>query len=70
VQTNVEAACQMPRRVHRWLTRIDHLGISVHQAHNLIKGEWCQGRLQGLCQSRPLPAIEVGSVRKYAGTSG
>src|SRR5262245_16208629 len=64
VQTNVEAACQMSCRVHRWLTRIDHLCISVHQAHNLIKSEWCQGRLHGLGQSRPLPAIEVGSVRK------
>ena len=46
------------------LTRIDHLGTRLEQTHNIVKGEWCQGRFQDLSQSRPLPAIEVSSIRK------
>jgi hypothetical protein len=42
VQTNIETARQMSRRVQRWLTRIDHLGLSVYQAQNLRQGEWRQ----------------------------
>ena len=39
-------------------------GHPLEQTHNIVKGEWCQGRFQDLGQGRIAAAIEVGSILK------
>src|SRR5262245_41884695 len=64
MQTNIDTTRQMPGCVHSWLTCIHDLGSSVHQAHKVLERERRQGELQGLGESRTLPAIVLGRVGK------